>query len=62
MFTKQQNGYRYKINKINLKDGTSIQPGRVNVFVGPNNCGKTQLLKDMLAYITGAAYRAGFAE
>ena len=54
MFTKQQNGYRYKINKINLKDGTSIQPGRVNVFVGPNNCGKTQLLKDMLVYITGA--------
>lgn len=46
--------YNYRINKINLKDGTPVEPGRINVFVGANNCGKTQLLKDMLAYMTGS--------
>lgn len=54
MDTVQKNIYSYRINKINLKDGTSVEPGRINVFVGANNCGKTQLLKDMLAYITGS--------
>ena len=34
--------YNYRINKINLKDGTPVEPGRINVFVGANNCGKTQ--------------------
>ena len=43
----------YKINKMNMKHGDPIVPGRINVFVGANNCGKTQLLKDMLNYITG---------
>ena len=43
--------YNYRINKISLKDGTPVEPGRINVFVGANNCGKTQLLKDMLAYM-----------
>ena len=43
----------YKINKMNMKHGDPIVPGRINVFVGENNCGKTQLLKDMLNYITG---------
>ncbi|MCD8231198.1 MAG: AAA family ATPase [Clostridiales bacterium] len=46
--------YTYKINKIQLKNGESFTPGRINVFVGANNCGKTQLLKDMLAFITGS--------
>lgn len=53
MDSVQENLYRYRIEKINLKDGTSIEPGKINVFVGANNCGKTQLLKDILAYITG---------
>ena len=43
----------YKINKMNMKHGDPIVPGRINVFVGANNCGKTQLLKDILNYITG---------
>ena len=50
MDSVQENLYRYRIEKINLKDGTSIEPGKINVFVGANNCGKTQLLKDILAY------------
>ena len=50
----QSNKYRYKLDDISLKDGTVFKPGQINVFVGPNNCGKTQLLKDILSYITGA--------
>lgn len=45
--------YIYRINSIHLKNGEPFAPGRINVFIGANNCGKTQLLKDMLAYITG---------
>lgn len=36
-----------------MKHGVPFEPGRINVFIGANNCGKTQLLKDMLSYITG---------
>ncbi len=45
--------FQYQINNIQLKNNSSIIPGKINVFVGANNCGKTQLLKDMIAYITG---------
>lgn len=45
--------YIYGINSIYLKKGEPFTPGRINVFVDANNCGKTQLLKDMLGYITG---------
>ena len=45
--------YMYRINSICLKKGEPFTPGRINVFVGANNCGKTLLLKDMLGYITG---------
>ncbi len=47
--------YIYKINSVCMKNGESFTPGIINVFVGANNCGKTQLLKDMLSYITGKA-------
>lgn len=46
--------YKYKIKEIKLKKGKPITPRKINVFVGANNCGKTQLLKDMLAYIVGS--------
>ena len=39
--------YIYRINSVCLKKGEPFTPGRINVFVGANNCGKTQLLKDM---------------
>ena len=45
--------YKYKISKVHLNNGNTFIPGRINVFVAANNCGKTQLLKDILAYITG---------
>lgn len=49
----ENTSYHYKIEKISVKSGTEFIPGRINVFVGANNCGKTQLLKDMLSFITG---------
>ena len=48
-----ETGYIYRINSVSLKNGDSFVPGRINVFVGANNCGKTRILKDMLEYITG---------
>lgn len=49
----EQINFRYAINAVRMKYGEPFVPGRINVFVGANNCGKTQLLKDMLSYITG---------
>lgn len=54
MNSMQNDIYNYRINKINLKNCNSFKPGKVNVFVGANNCGKTQLLKDILGYIEGS--------
>lgn len=49
----KEDKYEYHINQLVLKNGSKVDAGRVNVFVGANNSGKTQLLKDMLRYITG---------
>ena len=35
--------YTYKINSVRMKSGESFTPGRINVFVGANNCGKTRV-------------------
>lgn len=45
--------YKYRIESVKFKDRTIVSTGKINVFVGANNCGKTQVLKDMLSYITG---------
>lgn len=45
--------FSYKIKSIKFKNNTEIKPGCINVFVGANNCGKTQLLKDLLNLVTG---------
>jgi len=39
--------YQYKIDKISFNDGTSISPGALTIIVGPNNCGKSRILKDI---------------
>lgn len=46
------NQYKFKIEKICLKNEIQLSPKKVNIFIGANNCGKTQLLKDILNYIT----------
>ena len=45
--------YKYRINTLKFKDAKTIIPGKINVFVGANNCGKTQALKDILSNIIG---------
>ncbi len=44
--------YKYKINKIHLKNGSNIIPESLTVIVGPNNCGKSRILKDILNLAT----------
>jgi len=39
--------YNYKIERIRFNDGSEINPGPLTVIVGPNNCGKSRILKDI---------------
>lgn len=39
--------YNFKINKINLKNGDSFKPNRINVVIGPNNAGKSKFLREI---------------
>lgn len=45
--------YKFEITKILFKSGNQIQPGRINIFVGANNCGKTRLLKEIFEFTIG---------
>lgn len=48
----ETSNYQFKINNIVLKNSKIIKPNKITVFVGANNCGKTQLLKDIIEYIS----------
>lgn len=39
--------YCFKINEIELKNGQKIIPNKINIIVGPNNAGKSRILKDI---------------
>ncbi|WP_339868692.1 ATP-binding protein [Pseudohongiella nitratireducens] len=39
--------YQYQIDKLSFNDGSEITPGNLTVIVGPNNCGKSRILKDI---------------
>ncbi len=39
--------YNFKIKEILTNNGTKINPKKINVIIGPNNCGKSQFLKDI---------------
>ena len=52
MENENENNYKFEIQKINLKNTQSFIPKKINIFIGANNCGKTQVLKDILSYIT----------
>lgn len=41
--------YRYRISRVQFNDGTSLRPGNLVVFVGPNNAGKSRSLRDILS-------------
>lgn len=42
----------FQIDKINLKNGVTIQPKPITIIVGSNNSGKTRLLKEIKSYTT----------
>jgi ABC-type multidrug transport system ATPase subunit len=44
--------YTYKLTRIIFKDGTAIEPGSLTVIIGPNNAGKSRVLKDIVAKTT----------
>lgn len=48
-----ESSYNFKITEILFKSGDKIRPGRINVFVGANNCGKTRLLKEIFEFTIG---------
>lgn len=51
----EQQPYRFKVDSI-LVDGTQeIIPSRLTVLIGPNNAGKSRLLKDIRSAILGGA-------
>lgn len=39
--------YNFKINRIKTKSNQNIEPCSINIIIGPNNCGKSQFLKDI---------------
>lgn len=48
--------YKFKINNIgvnSLNGNTVIEPKKINVIVGPNNSGKSRLLKEIRNYLVG---------
>ena len=48
--------YKFKINRINVNSINGIQeivPKRINIIVGPNNSGKSRLLKELRDYFAG---------
>jgi predicted ATPase len=44
--------YNYKLIKLAFNDGTSFEPGKLTVIVGPNNSGKSRALKDIALLAT----------
>lgn len=45
--------YRYKIEELEFVEGTVIKPSSLTVIVGPNNSGKSRVLKDIEGHIVG---------
>src|SRR5262245_54217821 len=44
--------YKFCLTQIEFSDGTVIEPGDVTVIVGPNNAGKSLLLKELKQELT----------
>jgi predicted ATPase len=47
--------YSYRLSSITLNDGTVIAPGQLTVFIGPNNSGKSRLLREISCLTTNKA-------
>jgi len=44
--------YNYKIDKIIFNEGTELPLGALTVIVGPNNSGKSRILRDISELVT----------
>lgn len=44
--------YTYRLTDIRFADGTELRPGNLTVVVGPNNSGKSRMLKDIVGKTT----------
>ncbi len=46
--------YQFRINQLRFNDGSSIEPSHLTVLIGPNNVGKSCILKEIAARMTGS--------
>jgi ABC-type cobalamin/Fe3+-siderophores transport system ATPase subunit len=44
--------YAYRIELLEFTDGTQLGPGDLTVICGPNNVGKSRLLKEIALFST----------
>jgi hypothetical protein len=44
--------YKYAVTKITANDGTAIVPGNLTLVIGPNNVGKSRMLKELVDHLT----------
>ena len=51
--------YQYSVQTVTLNDGFVVQPGKLTVLVGPNNSGKSRLLKEISAFTTRPQQTSG---
>lgn len=47
-------GYQYELLEVRLNDDTVLKPGNVTVLIGPNNVGKSRLLKEIATFTSTA--------
>src|SRR5437762_126518 len=47
--------YAYRIELLEFNEGTPLSPGNLTVICGPNNVGKSRLLKDITLFATSHA-------
>lgn len=55
-FQQVKNMYKFKIERLDVKTAQGnleIVPKRINVLVGPNNSGKSRVLKEIRDYLSG---------
>jgi ATPase subunit of ABC transporter with duplicated ATPase domains len=52
MAAMQNAKYQYKLLGITMNDGTILRPDKLMVLVGPNNVGKSRVLKEIMTYTT----------
>ncbi|HEY1190384.1 MAG TPA: AAA family ATPase, partial [Gemmata sp.] len=49
----ETSSYQFRLKSITVNNGSAIHPAKLTVFVGPNNSGKSQSLRDIRDLCTG---------